>query len=96
MPFDSIGSDWIDAMDLMNSGPYIHRLASYWMKQLPDVEARLEAGGRALDVGCGVGQVAVALAKAFPGAEVVGVDPDPGSISRAQEIAASAGTVSNS
>jgi 2-polyprenyl-3-methyl-5-hydroxy-6-metoxy-1,4-benzoquinol methylase len=40
---------------------------------------------RALDVGCGSGSVCGALAKAFPAAEIVGIDPDPESIRRAQQ-----------
>ena len=91
VPFDAFDADWIEAMDLMNSGPYVHRLASYWMAQLPDIAERLQAGGRALDVGCGVGKATLALAAAYPAAEVVGVDPDRGSIDRAQEAADAAG-----
>ena len=65
VPFDAFDADWIEAMDLMNGGAYVHRLASYWMAQLPDVTARLESGGRALDLGCGVGRVSLALAEAY-------------------------------
>jgi ubiquinone/menaquinone biosynthesis C-methylase UbiE len=75
----------------MNRGHYEQRFASYWLKALPDVAARLEAGGRALDVGCGVGRVAIALAKAFPKAEIVGLDPDQESIRQARAAADSAG-----
>ena len=48
---------------------------------------RLRAGGRVLDVGCGSGRVCIALKKAFPGAEVVGIDPDAESIRRAKAAA---------
>lgn len=81
--FSEFDDDWIEAMDLMNSGPYEHRLASYWIGQIPDISERLASGGRILDVGCGVGRVAAALASAFPNAEIVGVDPDEGSIEQA-------------
>ncbi len=91
VPFDEFDSDWIEALDLMNGGAYQHRLASYWMKQLPDIEERLTAGGRALDIGCGVGKVSLALAEAFPQARVTGFDPDADSVSQARKSAAKAG-----
>lgn len=89
--FAAYDDDWITALDLLNGGAYRNRLASYWMKQLPDAEARLAAGGRALDIGCGVGRVSLALAEAYPDAEVTGFDPDPNSIALARDAAAHAG-----
>ncbi len=85
--FDGFGPDWVTALDLMNGGQYEKRLASYWLPMLPETPARLAAGGRALDVGCGVGRVCFALAEAFPAAEVVGLDPDHDSIARARAAA---------
>ena len=84
VPFEKFGSDGVVGLDLMNRGQYEQRLTSYWLKALPDVKARLEAGGRALDVGCGAGSVCVALAKSFPEAIVVGLDPDRELIRQAQ------------
>jgi 2-polyprenyl-3-methyl-5-hydroxy-6-metoxy-1,4-benzoquinol methylase len=81
--FDQFGPDCLAALDLINRGQYESRFADYWLKSLPDAAARLGAGGRALDVGCGSGAVCGALAKAFPAAEVIGIDPDPESIHRA-------------
>jgi ubiquinone/menaquinone biosynthesis C-methylase UbiE len=89
--FDAFDEDWIEALDLMNGGAYQNRLASYWLKQLPDIEERLASGGRALDIGCGVGKVSLALAEAFPEARITGFDPDGNSISRARSAAADAG-----
>jgi 2-polyprenyl-3-methyl-5-hydroxy-6-metoxy-1,4-benzoquinol methylase len=83
--FEDFGPECVSALDLINRGQYEHRLADYWMKSLPEVAARLSAGGRALDVGCGSGRVCIALANAFPQAEIVGVDPDAASIRRASE-----------
>ncbi len=82
--FIEYDDDWIDAMDLMNGGPYEHRLASYWMEQIPEVAERLKSGGRVLDIGCGVGRATQALANAYPDAEIIGVDPDEGSIEKAR------------
>jgi ubiquinone/menaquinone biosynthesis C-methylase UbiE len=89
--FDAFDHDWIEALDLMNGGAYQHRLTSYWMKQLPDIEERLTAGGRALDVGCCVGKVSFALAEAYPKARITGFDPDGNSIALAREADANAG-----
>ena len=85
VPFGEFGADCISALDLINRGQYETRLADYWMNSLPDAAAKLRAGGRALDVGCGSGAVCGALAKAFPAAEVIGIDPDEQSIQRARE-----------
>lgn len=91
VPFADFAPECRHAIDLMNRGNYEHRLVDYWLKQLPDVTARLAAGGRALDVGCGRGYVPLALKKAFPAAECVGVDPDRASIAEARAAAQAAG-----
>lgn len=79
------------AIDLMNRGNYEHRLVEYWLRQIPDAVERLEAGGNALDVGCGSGYVVAALARAFPSSTVTGVDPDPHSIEAARRLVGGAG-----
>ena len=87
VPFGEFGADCVQALDLINRGQYEARFADYWLKSLPDVAARLGAGGRALDVGCGSGAVTRTLGKAFPRARIVGIDPDAESIHRARENA---------
>lgn len=89
--FEAFNDDWIEALDLMNGGAYQHRLASYWMKQLPDIDERLASGGRALDIGCGVGRVSLALAEAYPLARITGFDPDGNSVAQARAAANMAG-----
>ena len=91
VPFEDYGEAGILALDMINRGNYEHRFASYWLQALPQVVARLESGARVLDVGCGAGQVPLALAKAFPNISVVGLDPDLESIRRAQAAAKSTG-----
>ncbi len=90
--FDAFDDDWLAALDAMNDGAYRHRLASYWMKHLPDIEERLSQGGRALDVGCGVGKVCLALAQSYPKARITGFDPDPASVLQARDAVAKADT----
>jgi 2-polyprenyl-3-methyl-5-hydroxy-6-metoxy-1,4-benzoquinol methylase len=85
VPFAEFGPDCIAALDLINRGQYEERFASYWLKSLPEVTAKLAAGGRMLDFGCGSGRVAIAIKKAFPAAQVEGYDVDAQSISRARE-----------
>jgi ubiquinone/menaquinone biosynthesis C-methylase UbiE len=84
VPFDDIGEHGIEALDLVNQGSYEHRFASYWIQALPETVARLEAGARALDMGCGVGRVSMSLAAAFPQSRFLGVDLDSHSIARAR------------
>src|SRR5438105_1077029 len=88
VPFGDFGPDCVTALDLINRGQYEQRFASYWLKSLPAVVARLQAGGRMLDFGCGSGRVAMAIKRAFPQAAVSGYDVDAASIARAREAAA--------
>jgi 2-polyprenyl-3-methyl-5-hydroxy-6-metoxy-1,4-benzoquinol methylase len=87
VPFERFGPECVEALELINGGQYDTRFADYWMKALPQAAERLRAGGRALDVGCGSGRVCIALAKAFPKAEIIGIDPDAESIRRARAAA---------
>jgi 2-polyprenyl-3-methyl-5-hydroxy-6-metoxy-1,4-benzoquinol methylase len=84
VPFEDYGKDGIEALDLLNRGQYEQRFASHWMKSLPEVVARLQAGGSVLDFGCGAGAVVLSLARAFPGATVTGIDRSRESIGQAQ------------
>lgn len=91
VPFEAYGEDGVLALDLVNRGNYEHRFASYWLQAVPHVVEKLESGGRALDVGCGVGRVSLALAKVFPRARFLGVDLDVESVRRANNAAIAAG-----
>jgi len=87
VPFSHYGEENLVGLDLANRGIYEQRFASYWLGKLPETTARLESGGRALDVGCGAGRVTLALARAFPAAHCVGVDLDSDSVAMAREAA---------
>ena len=90
-----LGPDGIDALDWLNCGQYEHRFTSQWLTAMPEVVATLNAGGRILDVGCGTGRVAIAMAKAFPASTIVGLDPNTASIDKARAAAVAAGLGGN-
>ena len=50
----------------------------------PDRRSALELGGRALEIGCGDGELLRALASSFPRSDFVGLDANPKSIERAR------------
>ncbi len=58
---------------------------------LEGLPARLEAGGAFLDVGTGVGRLAIAVAKRFPSLRVVAVDTSPPALAIARRNVATSG-----
>jgi ubiquinone/menaquinone biosynthesis C-methylase UbiE len=66
---------------------YAANLVSSWIPSLHDVKAKLEAGARAADVGCGKGASTVLMAKAFPKSQFFGFDYHDKSIEAARESA---------
>jgi len=61
------------------------------LAQLPDLAARLAAGGRVLDVACGGGKWLIAVAQRFPATTLVGVEFEPDSVARAMRHVTEAG-----
>ena len=66
---------------------YAANLVSSWIPALSDVKAKLEAGARVADVGCGKGASTLLMAKAFPKSRFFGFDYHNGSIDGARESA---------
>ena len=66
---------------------YAANLASSWIPSLTDVKAKLEAGARVADVGCGKGASTLLMAKAFPKSKFFGFDYHDKSIEGARESA---------
>ncbi len=71
---------------------YTMNLVSSWIPALDGVEAKLRAGARVADVGCGHGASTILLAQSFPESAVTGFDYHGPSIEQAREQAATAGT----
>jgi ubiquinone/menaquinone biosynthesis C-methylase UbiE len=60
---------------------------STWIPSLQDVKAKLEAGARVADVGCGKGASTLLMTKAFPKSKFFGFDYHGKSIEAASEAA---------
>ena len=90
--FGEYGDDVRLGQGLFNRGAFLGQLAQEWIPAMPEV-AQLLAGGNAtaVDLGSGVGWSSIALAEAFPGLSVLGVDNDDASVMDARANAAEAG-----
>ncbi len=70
---------------------YAANLVSAWIPSLEGAEAKLKAGARVADVGCGHGASTVIMAQAFPNSTFTGFDYHAPSIEVARQAAARAG-----
>lgn len=90
--FSDLGAEIGEAIDRMHRPWFEHHLTQRWLASVPGMNEGLRAGGRVLDVGCGLGRSTIAMARAWPRSEILGVDPDPASITRARKLESEAGT----
>jgi SAM-dependent methyltransferase len=88
--YAAFGRELRDGIAALNRPGFTHDLRG-WVDTLPELAARLDAGGTALDAGCGLGWSTLALARAFPRATVIGVDLDEASVTDARANAAAEG-----
>jgi SAM-dependent methyltransferase len=70
---------------------YRAHLVNEWIPALGDVEAKLKAGAKVADVGCGLGTSTILMAQAYPESSFTGFDYHRQSIEMAREAAAKAG-----
>jgi SAM-dependent methyltransferase len=66
---------------------YVNNIVQAWLPALDGVEAKLQAGARVADVGCGVGFSTLLMAEAYPESSFVGYDFHEPSIDEARRHA---------
>lgn len=66
---------------------YAAHLVADWIASLDGVDAKLRAGGKVADIGCGFGSSTVLMAKAYPDSMFIGYDYHPDSVEAAQKKA---------
>jgi len=81
------GSDWL----LPLYDPLCRLLGAERLRERLIAAAGIRAGQRVLDLGCGTGELSLAIQRRHPEARVVGVDPDPKALARARAKAVRAG-----
>ncbi len=70
---------------------YVANLVSSWLPALDGVKAKLEAGARVADIGCGHGASTILMAKSFPRSTFHGFDYHAESLVAARQAAQAAG-----
>lgn len=70
---------------------YRGSLVQEWLPALDGVTAKLKAGAKVADIGCGHGHSTVLMAQAFPKSQFWGFDGHEGSIEAARKVASAAG-----
>lgn len=87
VPYARYGVAFRRGQGAINRPAFTSSLVQEWLPALGPAAERLASGGRVADLGCGLGWSTIAVARAFPRAEVWGIDSDPGSISDARAAA---------
>ena len=74
---------------------YLSSIVQAWIPALDGVEAKLKAGAKVADIGCGVGFSTLLMAQAYPNSEFVGFDFHEGSVVEARKHASAHGAGNN-
>jgi 2-polyprenyl-3-methyl-5-hydroxy-6-metoxy-1,4-benzoquinol methylase len=87
------GTDMIESQGDFNRPWLVNLFGTEFLPAIPDVHQRLQADppARVVDVACGVGWAAIAIAKAYPKVIVDGFDPDESSIDSGRRLAKEVG-----
>jgi 2-polyprenyl-3-methyl-5-hydroxy-6-metoxy-1,4-benzoquinol methylase len=93
VPYEAYGDDAREGTAASNRPLFLNLLGNEWLPAVPDIDHRLRSQppARVADFGCGAGNSTLAIARAYPLAEVVGIDLDSQSIAAARRQAEAAG-----
>jgi 2-polyprenyl-3-methyl-5-hydroxy-6-metoxy-1,4-benzoquinol methylase len=93
VPYTAYGTAFRDGQAGINRPAFEYDLPSRWLPAIPALHERLQAEppARVADLGCGAGWSTIALARAYPRAEIIGFDNDAASIEDARGHARTAG-----
>jgi SAM-dependent methyltransferase len=88
VPYADYGADLHEGQARFTRPMFENLLAAEWLPAAPAVHERLLADtpARVADVACGLGRSTLAIARAYPKAQVDGIDLDAASVARAQEL----------
>lgn len=87
VPYADYGADLHEGQARFTRPLFDNLLGSEWFPAMPVVHERLSAQppARVADLACGLGRSSIAIARAYPGVTVDGIDLDEASIARARE-----------
>lgn len=92
VPWEAYGDELWQAQGAINRPLFVKLLGHQILPAIPDIHGRLSArGARVADVACGVGWSSIAIATAYPAADVDGFDLDERAIEFARQNANQAG-----
>jgi SAM-dependent methyltransferase len=84
LPYDAFGPEGARGVERMASPWFRAHLVPRVLPQLDGVVAKLEAGGKVADVGCGSGAAVIEVAKAYPRSQFHGYDISNHALERAE------------
>jgi 2-polyprenyl-3-methyl-5-hydroxy-6-metoxy-1,4-benzoquinol methylase len=89
VPYPKFGAAFRKGQAGINRPAFLADLVERWIPAAPDIHRRLLSSTlRVADVACGAGWSTISMARAFPRAQVIGVDADEASIADAAANAA--------
>lgn len=90
VPQSAYGPAMWEGMDRFTGCWFENLLIQQWIPAMPQVQAKLQAGARVADIGCGSGRALIKLAQSFPKSRYVGFDLFEAQIARARNNAQAA------